>query len=103
MLVNIPDVLNPTEIDAVRSVLHQCEYVDGKLSAGINAQKYKSNEEAAASDEQFEALNNVVMSRLARRSGILTTVTLTWYACGQTFSWRSELTLRAFFRVCHIP
>lgn len=66
MLVKIPDVLNPTEIDAVRSVLHQCDYVDGKLSAGINAQMYKSNEEAAASDEQFEALNSVVMSRLVQ-------------------------------------
>ena len=50
----------------MRSVLHQCDYVDGKLSAGINAQKYKSNEEADASDEQFEALNNVVMSRLVQ-------------------------------------
>jgi PKHD-type hydroxylase len=66
MLVKIPDVLNPTEIDAVRSVLHQCDYADGKLSAGINAQMYKSNEEAAASDEQFEALNSVVMSRLVQ-------------------------------------
>jgi len=66
MLVKIPDVLNATEIDAVRSVLHQCQYVDGKLSAGINAQKYKRNEEAATNDEQLEALNNVVMSRLVQ-------------------------------------
>ncbi|MFA9420949.1 MAG: Fe2+-dependent dioxygenase [Gammaproteobacteria bacterium] len=66
MLVKIPDILNVTEIDAVRSVLHQCDYVDGKLSAGINAQKYKINEEAAAGGEQFEALNNVVMSRLVQ-------------------------------------
>jgi PKHD-type hydroxylase len=66
MLVKIPDVLNATEIDAVRSVLQQCDYVDGKLSAGINARKSKSNEEAAASDAQLEALNNVVMSRLVQ-------------------------------------
>jgi len=50
----------------VRSVLHQCDYIDGKLSAGINAKKFKRNEEAATSDEQFKALNNVVMSRLVQ-------------------------------------
>ena len=46
--------------------MRQCDYADGKLSAGINAKKYKSNQEAIPSKEQFEALNSVVMSRLVQ-------------------------------------
>ena len=66
MLIKIPDFLSATQIAAVQSVLHQGKYVDGKLSAGANAQKNKANQELAASDDQFEALNNVVMSELVK-------------------------------------
>lgn len=66
MLVKIPDVLDSTQLAAVRSVLHQCNFVDGKLSAGANAQKHKSNEELAANEDQLDALNSVVMTQLIR-------------------------------------
>ena len=66
MLVKIPDVLDSTQLAAVRSLLQQCKFVDGKLSAGANAQKHKSNEELAASKDQLDALNSVVMTQLVR-------------------------------------
>ncbi len=43
MLIKIPAFLSATQIAAVQSVLHQGKYVDGKLSAGANAQKNKAN------------------------------------------------------------
>jgi PKHD-type hydroxylase len=66
MLVKIPDILDSTQLAAVRSVLHECEFTDGKLSAGINAVIHKTNEELAATSEQLDALNNVVMTQLVR-------------------------------------
>lgn len=67
MLIKIPDILDSTQIDAVRSVLHQCDFIDGKLSAGDNARSHKTNEELAASKDQFDALNSVVMTRLVQQ------------------------------------
>ena len=66
MFVEIPDILNETQLKAVRSVLGQARFVDGKLSAGKTAQIVKNNEELAADEECFSALNDVVMSQLVQ-------------------------------------
>ena len=67
MLIKIPDILDSTQIAAVQSVLHQCKFIDGKLSAGDNARIHKANEELAASEDQLDALNSVVMTQLVRQ------------------------------------
>ena len=74
MLIKIPDILDSTQIAAVRSVLHQCNFVDGKLSAGENARLHKANEELSATEDQFDALNNVVMTRLVQQPTYLHSV-----------------------------
>lgn len=66
MLTIIPDLLSSTQLDAVRSVLQQGRFVDGKLSAGKNARLQKNNEELASDEENLEALNNIVMTRLVQ-------------------------------------
>lgn len=66
MLVKIPDLLNPTQIEAVCSVLRQGQFVDGKLSAGKDARVHKSNQEFAPGQESYDALNNVVMTELVK-------------------------------------
>lgn len=66
MLITIPDLLNPTEVDAVSSVLRRARFVDGKLSAGRDAAAQKNNEELAEDPERYDALNNVVMTRLVQ-------------------------------------
>lgn len=66
MLVKIPDLLNPTQLEAVCSVLRQSKFVDGKLSAGKNARVKKHNQELAPSEDSFDALNNVVMTELVQ-------------------------------------
>ena len=66
MLIKIPGILDSTQLSAVRSVLQQCNFTDGKFSAGSNAQKHKTNQELAASEDQLDALNSVVMTQLVR-------------------------------------
>lgn len=66
MLVTIPDLLDPTQIDAVCSVLRQSEFVDGRRSAGARAASGKRNEELPADGDSYDALNDVVMTRLVR-------------------------------------
>lgn len=66
MLVKIPDLLSPIQLEAVCSVLRQGRFVDGKLSAGKNARLNKNNQELAAGEDDYTALNNVVMTELVR-------------------------------------
>ena len=66
MLVTIPDLLDTAQLEAVTSVLLQSRFVDGKLSAGNYASGGKNNTELETSGETFDALNNVVMTRLVQ-------------------------------------
>ncbi len=73
MVVTIPDLLTPTQLEALCSVLRQGEFVDGKLSAGNDARHNKNNLELGADAERFDALNNVVMTALVRHPRYLQT------------------------------
>ena len=66
MIVDIPDLLNATELTAIQSVLAQSKFIDGKLSAGSNARDFKHNEELEQNQDSYSALNNVVMTRLVQ-------------------------------------
>ena len=73
MVVTIPDLLTPTQLEALCSVLRQGEFVDGKLSAGNDARHNKNNLELGADAERFDALNNVVMTALVQHPSYLQT------------------------------
>lgn len=66
MLVTIPDLLDAQQLDAVCAELRRGDFVDGKLTAGERAAVNKRNLELAPSAASFEALNNVVMTRLVQ-------------------------------------
>lgn len=66
MLITIPDLLGPVQLEAVCAVLRQASFIDGKLSAGKNASVKKNNLELAPDEERFNALNNVVMTELVQ-------------------------------------
>lgn len=66
MLVTIPDLLDSKQLEAVCAELRQGNFVDGKRSAGDRAAVNKRNLELAPDAASFEALNNVVMTRLVR-------------------------------------
>jgi PKHD-type hydroxylase len=66
MLLRIPSVLSGRDLEAVRELLAHAEFVDGKLSAGMAAQRVKRNEEVARDAEAIQTLNNIVMGNLVR-------------------------------------
>jgi len=66
MLITIPDVLNPQQIERVQSILKQSQFVDGKLSAGKHAERVKNNEELSQNDRMLNELNNIVMGSLVK-------------------------------------
>lgn len=64
MLLEIPRVLNARELEAVRGALETAPFIDGKLSAGMAAQRVKHNEEVDVRSQDVQQLNNLVMTRL---------------------------------------
>lgn len=66
MLVTIPEVLDQQRIEFVQSVLAKATFVDGKMSAGMAAQRVKNNEEMAQDAREMEQLNNIVMGSLVK-------------------------------------
>ena len=47
MLLEIPGVLNAAQLAKIEEVLAQCEFVDGKLTAGMAARRVLDCREAA--------------------------------------------------------
>ncbi|NNG13538.1 MAG: Fe2+-dependent dioxygenase [Gammaproteobacteria bacterium] len=66
MLLEIPKVLNAQELKAVRGALDNAPFIDGKLSAGMAAQRVKNNEEVDVRSQDVQQLNNLVMTRLVQ-------------------------------------
>ncbi|MHB8624455.1 MAG: Fe2+-dependent dioxygenase [Sulfuricaulis sp.] len=68
MLLRLPNVLTNDQLGAVRQLLANAKYVDGKLSAGVVAKRVKHNEELEKHASQMEMLNNIVMVSLVQHS-----------------------------------
>jgi PKHD-type hydroxylase len=66
MLLEIPRVLTERELQAVRQILDNAHFVDGKLSAGIAAKRVKHNEEVDMRAQELQQLNNLVMNKLVQ-------------------------------------
>lgn len=66
MLLRIPAVLAPGQLDTVRKLVAGANFVDGKLSAGAAAQRVKHNQELDKRAQQMDMLNNIVMSSLVQ-------------------------------------
>ena len=73
MIVTIPDLLSPEKIEAVVATLRQGRYVDGRLSAGDDANRGKNNLELAPDNDRYTALNDVVMTALVTHPTYLRT------------------------------
>ena len=56
MLLQIPGVLAAQELQQVHTILAQARFVDGKLSAGMQAQRVKNNQEVARDDQHLQIL-----------------------------------------------
>ena len=75
MLLRIPSVLTPDQLNGIRKILADADFSDGKLSAGAAAVRVKNNEELDKDAKELEQLNNLVMGSLVQhpvyRSGAL--------------------------------
>jgi PKHD-type hydroxylase len=66
MMLRLPSVLDPNQLDTVRKLLADAKFVDGKLSAGAAAQRVKHNQELDRGAKQMDLLNNLVMGALVQ-------------------------------------
>ncbi|MBB5318739.1 Fe2+-dependent dioxygenase [Tunturibacter empetritectus] len=66
MLITIPDVLSATELKHARAALDAAEWVDGKVTAGYQAQSVKENLQLPEGHPIAVKLGEVVLGALAR-------------------------------------
>lgn len=66
MLFKIPQVLSPEQLQEIRAVLDQAEFVDGKLTAGWHAQLVKHNQQLAAQAPQADSLKQQIYQAIAK-------------------------------------
>ncbi len=65
MLLEIPGVLNPAQLEKINQILADAEFVDGKLTAGMAARRVKHNEEMKQEPKRMELLIRILVSSLA--------------------------------------
>ncbi|MFN2339412.1 MAG: Fe2+-dependent dioxygenase [Gammaproteobacteria bacterium] len=66
MLLHIPGVLNAEQLTTIRQLLEHGRFVDGRLSAGMEASQVKHNEELAGDAPMVQQLNQIVMGNLVQ-------------------------------------
>ena len=66
MLLQIPKVLSKDKLTVIQAILAKSRFIDGKLSAGMAAERVKNNEEIAGDAREIQQLNNLVMSSLVQ-------------------------------------
>lgn len=64
MLLAIKNVLNQNQLKVIQTLLKNADFVDGKLSAGKEAEKVKHNMELSSQSPLHEQLNQMVMTSL---------------------------------------
>lgn len=68
MLLTISGVIPQPQLERVRQLLQRAEFKDGKLSAGLEAQRVKNNQEMVQEASLYSALNNLVMGCLVQHA-----------------------------------
>lgn len=66
MLITIPDVLSAAEVAQMRARLDAADWVDGKVTAGYQAQRVKENEQLPEGSPLAQELGDQVLKGLAR-------------------------------------
>ena len=66
MLLQIPKVLSKDKLTVIQAILAKSQFIAGKLSAGMAAERVKNNEEIAGDAREIQQLNNLVMGSLVQ-------------------------------------
>ena len=68
MLLSIPDVLTPEQVAEARRLLDAADWVDGRVTAGIQSGRVKRNEQLPEGGADARALAAAVMEALAKNA-----------------------------------
>lgn len=66
MLLQIPQLLNTEELAQVQSLLAAADWVDGRVTAGLQAAAVKNNQQLPEQAVQMSALRKIVLTALNR-------------------------------------
>jgi len=66
MLLTLKEVLTSEEVKVARELLAQGDFADGKLTAGLEADRVKNNLELTLDEKLITPLNNLVMGKLVQ-------------------------------------
>ena len=91
MLVKIPQVLNPDQLQMLASTLETAEFVDGKTTAGWHAKTVKQNEQLTASAAKDlrevikTALQKNALFQAVARPRLIHTLLFSRYTAGMSY------------------
>ena len=66
MFLSVPDFLTESEVQALRDVAAQGEFVDGKTTGGTSGQNIKRNEQLQFTRDQVALINKFIQSAIQR-------------------------------------
>lgn len=72
MLLTLPDLLSPHDVQLARQWLHDAPWADGRDSAGSQARQAKNNQQLARDSEAAQRISALVMGALDRSAQFLT-------------------------------
>jgi PKHD-type hydroxylase len=104
MLTTIPNVLTPEEVAHARTRLAAADWVDGKVTAGYQAQSVKRNAQIPESHPVAREMGDVILAALARSPLFMSAALplrvfppmFNSYAGGQTFGAHVDTAIRQF-------
>ena len=68
MLLHIPDVLTPEQVDSARQALHSADWVDGRVTAGPQSSRVKHNRQLPEAHPVAERVGDVILTALQRHA-----------------------------------
>ena len=68
MLITIPDVLTPAQIEQARQLLASAEWVDGRVTAGHQSAQAKDNQQVPEGSPVAQQLGEIILQALGQNS-----------------------------------
>ena len=104
MLITIPNILTPAEIAHCRARLSASDWIDGKVTAGYQAQTVKKNAQIPENSPVARELGDLILAALARLPLFVSAALplrvfppmFNSYAGGQTFGAHVDTAIRQF-------
>jgi PKHD-type hydroxylase len=68
VLITIPELLNQAQLVKIKEIVAAARFVDGKLSAGMAAERVKENEELEQEPQLQQRLNRILMASVGHNA-----------------------------------